>query len=133
MEYRVFGAERAGEVREIYRDAGWNAYLRDDAALLRALERSLYLLGAFDGERLVGFVRCVGDGEHIVYVQDLIVHSEHQRRGVGTALLRMAMEEFGHVRMLNLITDAADEGANAFYARMGMKRFESNGIAGYFR
>lgn len=133
MEYRIFGSERVADVLEIYEDSLWRAYLNDDTALCRALDRSLYLLGAFDGERLVGFVRCVGDGEHIVYVQDLIVHSAYRRQGVGTALLRAAMEKFRHVRMLNLITDAADARSNAFYARMGLKRLAENGITGYFR
>lgn len=121
------------EVRQIYREAGWRAYLQDDAALERAFARSLYYTGAFDGGRLIGFVRCVGDGEHILYVQDLIVCEAYRGRGVGTKLLSLAMEKFAHERMVTLMTDAQDERANAFYRKMGLKAYEAGGLVGYFR
>lgn len=133
MDYRGFGAERVSEVREIFAEAGWRAYLGDDEKLKRALENSPFLLGAFDGETLVGLIRCVGDGEHIVYVQDLIVREAHRRKGVGRKLMHRAMAQYAHVRMFTLITDAADETANAFYRSLGMKPYESGGLAGYYR
>ncbi|MCR5374727.1 MAG: GNAT family N-acetyltransferase [Lachnospiraceae bacterium] len=58
------------------------AYLNNDDALKRAYENSLYCLGAYSGDELVGFIRCVGDGEHIVLVQDLIVVPEYQRQKI---------------------------------------------------
>jgi ribosomal protein S18 acetylase RimI-like enzyme len=133
MEYRDFGAQHMDDVLQLYRDAGWAAYLRDDAALYRALENSLCLTGAFADGRLVGLVRCVGDGEHIVYVQDLIVHSQYRRRGIGSALLKNAMARFAHVRMFTLITDAQDDDANAFYRALGFKAYAAGGLAGYYR
>lgn len=133
MEYRNFGAEGLGAVTALFVQSGWRAYLKDEAALCRALENSLFLLGAFEGGRLVGFVRCVGDGEHIVYVQDLIVDADFRRRGIGRELMRRTMERFAHVRMLTLITDAQDAAANAFYRSIGMKPYAENGLAGYFR
>ena len=133
MEYRGFDAGRLQDVLRLYRDAGWIAYLKDEAALGRALDHSLCLTGAFEDGEMIGFVRCVGDGEHIVYVQDLIVHSAHRRRGIGKALLRHVMEQYAHVRMLTLITDAQDENANAFYRAMGLKAYADGGITGYFR
>lgn len=133
MEYRIFGTERMSEVLEIFGEAGWRAYLGDDDKLKRALENSPYLLGAFEGEALVGFIRCVGDGEHIVYVQDLIVRKADRRKGIGRELMRRAMEKYARVRMFTLITDAGDETANAFYRSLGMKAYESGGMAGYYR
>ena len=68
ITYRAFGAEQLPQVLSLYRDAGWTAYLDSGERMSRALERSLFLLGAFEEETLVGFIRCVGDGEHILYV-----------------------------------------------------------------
>ena len=70
MNYEIFGPERLEAVRAIYEEAGWYAYFGNDEALHRAFEQSLYVLGAFEGDELIGFVRCVGDGEHVVIVQD---------------------------------------------------------------
>ena len=132
MDYKCFGAERLPEVRAMYEESGWRAYLGDDGKLRRTLANSLYMLGAFEGETLVGFVRCVGDGEHIVYVQDLLVSEERRRKGIGRELMRRVFAEFTHVRMITLMTDAGDERANAFYRSMGMKPYENGGLAGYF-
>lgn len=133
MEYREFGPERLPRVLEIYESAGWTAYLGDGEALAEVFRNSLYTLGAFDGGRLAGFVRCVGDGVHIVYVQDLIVDLPYKRQGIGRALLRAAMERYAHVRMFALATDASDPDSSAFYTAMGMGRWEDGGCVGYLR
>ncbi len=132
-ELRAFGCERMDEVREIYREAGWRAYLTDDEKLKRAFQNSLYLLGAFDGDRLVGFVRCVGDGEHIVLIQDVIVRASHRRRGIGRLLIQQTLDRFSQVRMISLYTDAEDEADNCFYRILGFRLIESDGMASYMR
>lgn len=121
LTYREFGAECLAEVQEIYAACGWTSYLGDEDKLRRALGRSLFLLGAFEDGALVGFVRCVGDGEHIVYVQDLIVRPALQRRGIGRELMRQVSEHFAGVRQFLLITDAEDAVSNAFYRAIGLK------------
>lgn len=133
IEVKAFGAERLEEVKGIYREAGWLAYLQNDEALLRAFENSLFTLGAFDGENLVGFVRCVGDGEHIVVVQDLIVAEKRRRQGIGERLMREMMEKYRHVRMFSLYTDMNDEAANRFYQRLGFQRIDQGYMVSYMR
>lgn len=133
MEYKEFRTERIHDVYGIYERAGWSAYLGNRDKLFRAFKQSLYILGAFKGTKLVGFIRCIGDGEHIVYVQDLIVDVGFKRQRIGKTLLKMAMEKYAHVRMFTLITDAGDEASNAFYRAIGMKQYEENGVSGYFR
>lgn len=73
ITYKAFGIEEIEQVKNVYKMEGWTAYLQDDEALIRAFANSLYCLGAYDKDQLIGFVRCVGDGEHIILVQDLIV------------------------------------------------------------
>ena len=121
LTYREFGAECLAEVQEIYVACGWTSYLGDEEKLRRALGRSLFLLGAFEDGALVGFVRCVGDGEHILYVQDLIVTPAMQRKGIGRELMRQVSERFAGVRQFLLITDAEDAVSNAFYRAIGLK------------
>ena len=132
-EYREIGLDYLADVMELYEAAGWTAYLDDRDMLARAFDNSLWMLGAFEDGRLVGFLRCVGDGEHVVLVQDLLVHADFQRRGIGRCLLERAMERFSHVRMFTLLTDAADPVSNAFYSAASMLRHGDCGIAGYLR
>ena len=104
LTYREFGAECLAEVQEIYAACGWTSYLGDEDKLRRALGRSLFLLG-----------------EHILYVQDLIVKPDMQRKGIGRELMRRTSERFSHVRQFLLITDAEDAVSNAFYRAIGLK------------
>jgi len=133
ITYKEFNAELLDEVKAIYASECWSAYLKDDKKLKRAFVNSLYTLGAFNGEKLVGFVRCVGDGEHILLVQDLIVHPEYQRQGIGTALFRTVWDKYEGVRMFQVNTDMEDERDNRFYQSFGMKKLETGGMVSYFR
>ena len=133
MEYKALTSASLDAIKALYTQHGWLAYLQDDDKLIRAFDSSLYTIGAYDGEELVGFVRCVGDGEHIVLVQDLIVATSYQRRGIGQTLMNIVQERFSNVRMLMLVTDALDENANAFYQAIGMQKIEQYGCVGYMR
>lgn len=133
MELHGFGCERMAEVMQIYEQAGWRAYLTDDEKLRRAFQSSLYLLGAFDGEKLVGFIRCVGDGEHIVLIQDVIVKKSHRRQGIGSALVKHVLDRYRHVRMVSLYTDAEDEADNCFYQSLGFRLIGTAGMVSYMK
>lgn len=133
IEYREFTVDRMREVKEIFTQEGWSAYLSDDEALRRAFANSLLIYGAFDGEKLIGFIRCVGDGEHIVLVQDLIVMQEYRKRGIGKTLFSEMQRRFGKVRMFCVTTDLDDEADNRFYRSFGMKPLEDGHMITYFR
>ena len=71
MEYTGYGRE---ELLDLYRQVGWTAYTDRLDTLERAWRNSLLTLGAYAGDKLVGAVRAVGDGESVVFVQALLVH-----------------------------------------------------------
>lgn len=133
ISYREFGIEEIEQVKQIYKSESWMAYLRDDEALKRAFINSIFCLGAYSDEKLIGFVRCVGDGEHIVMVQDLIVVPEYQRQKIGSSLFKMVSEKYSKVRMFQVITDINDERDNMFYKSFGMKPIVEGDMISYFR
>ena len=94
IEYKPFGSERIEEIYKIYEENEWSSYLGDKEKLVRAFNNSLYILGAFDKDHLIGFVRCVGDDEYIVYVQDLVVLSAYHRKGIGRKLMETVSERY---------------------------------------
>ena len=58
------------------------------------LERhALTWVGAFDGDKLVGFVQVCWDGGVHAILLDTVVDPNAQRRGIGSALVRRAVEE----------------------------------------
>jgi GNAT superfamily N-acetyltransferase len=60
----------------------------------KRLERyALTWVGAFDGPQLIGFVYCCWDGGSHAFVLDPIVHPQHQRQGIGRAIVEALMDE----------------------------------------
>ena len=58
----------------------------------RVLGRSLAHAGAYDGERLVGFVNVAWDGGAHAFLLDTCVATTHRRRGIASELVRVATE-----------------------------------------
>ncbi len=133
IKYKEFDNTLIKRVKEIYALEGWTAYLNSDEKLMKAFDNSLYLLGAFDEDKLVGFIRCVGDGEHILLVQDLIVDKAYQKQGIGTTLFKTVWDKYKDVRMFQVNTDSEDEVDNHFYKSMGMKSLAEGHMISYFR
>ncbi|CEO22378.1 GNAT family N-acetyltransferase [Paraclostridium sordellii] len=133
INYKEFDSSMIEEVKDIYKKESWNAYLKDDEKLIRAFDNSLYIMGAFDNCKLVGFIRCVGDGEHILVVQDLIVEPKYQQRGIGTYLFKTIMQKYSNVRMFMVVTDLEDIVDNKFYKSFNLKKLEDMNMVGYIR
>ena len=106
-------------VLELYRSVGWTIYASNPDKLRRAFENSLYVLGAFDGDALVGILRAVGDGETVVFLQDILVRPDKQGQGIGRKLMAEFFRKFADVRQIQLLTDDIPATAG-FYRAVGM-------------
>ena len=56
------------------------------------LEQSLAFVGAYSGERLVGFVNTATDGGAHAFLLDPTVDPDFRRQGIGGAMVRMAVD-----------------------------------------
>lgn len=121
------------QIKALYEESGWSTYLGDDEKLKNAIKNSLLTLGYMDGEELLGFVRCVGDAEHVVLVQDLIVKKDYRRKGLAKKLMNEVFEKYKGVRWIQVNTDVEDDVANAFYKAIGMKDISEAGVVSYFK
>lgn len=116
----------------LYQDAGWTAYTADPDQLHRAVAASLSVVTAWEDGALIGLTRAVGDGETILYVQDILVHSAHRRRGIGRQLLTQLIARFPHVRQLVLLTDDSPATC-AFYRSLGFREAREAGCMSFVR
>ena len=132
MEIREYKTYCHDEIVNLYKSVGWKNYLERENVLMQAFANSLCVLGAYEGERLIGIVRAVGDGKTVVFVQDLLVLAEYQRKGVGTRLMKALMERFGDVYQMELLADDT-EAARAFYSALGFKASNALGCVAYIK
>jgi len=107
---------------DLYNSFGWLAYTSDEQKpkLQEAINNSIHVVTAWSNERLVGLARCISDDVSICYLQDILIHPEFQRHGLGRKLLSNCLERFAHVRMKVLITDD-EERQKLFYESLGYK------------
>lgn len=121
-----------GEILPLYAAVGWTNYTDRPEMLENAMNHSLLVLGAFDGEKLTGLLRAVGDGFSIVFIQDVLVLPEYQRQGIGTQLFHALMERFPDVYQMELATDDTPKTV-AFYQSLGFVRDSDMGCCGFMK
>ena len=119
------------EVLALYKSVGWSMYTRDPARLERALTHSLTVLSAYEGKQLVGLIRAGGDGETILFIQDLLVLPEYQRRGIGKQLIEALLARFPEVRQRVLLTDD-DPKTRSFYKAAGFVESQQMGVIAFY-
>ncbi|WP_312949544.1 GNAT family N-acetyltransferase [Streptococcus parasuis] len=117
-------------VLDLYASVGWTGYSSHPEMLEKALEHSLLVLAAVDGDRLVGLLRAVGDGYSIIFIQDILVLPAYQRQGIGRNLLEQAISHFPGIYQLHLFTDNAEK-TRSFYEALGFTAVDSLGCVAY--
>ena len=108
------------DVLHLYQAVGWTNYTDQSEMLEQALSHSLAIYVALDGDTVVGLVRLVGDGFSSVLVQDLIVLPSYQRQGIGSSLMKQALENFKEAYQVQLVTEQTER-TLGFYRSMGFE------------
>lgn len=99
---------------------GWRMLTKEQAQ--KALDNSLLTVGAYDGNKLVGMGRLVGDGAVICYIQDLIVDPDYQHKGVGSQIIDALITHVKHLRSDNttmMLCLMCAKGRESFYENHG--------------
>ena len=108
------------DVLHLYQAAGWTNYTNQPQMLEQALSHSLAIYVALDGDAVVGLIRLVGDGFSSVLVQDLIVLPSYQHQGIGSALMKEALEDYKDTYQVQLVTEQTEKNLG-FYRFMGFE------------
>lgn len=132
MEIKEYKAFELDEVLSLYSAVGWKNYVERADILESAFSVSLCVLGAFDEEKLIGFIRAVGDGLTIVFIQDIIVSPEYQRRGIGKKLVETILEKYRGAYQIQLLTDNTEK-TKAFYRSVGFYPSDELGCLSFVR
>ena len=114
-EYAVY---KEAEILGLYESVGWTNYTDKPEMLRNAYLNSLKIYGAYVDDKLIGIIRVVGDGYSVIFIQDLLVHPEFQRKGVGTLLLKKVLCEYDSVYQKHLITEDTEK-TILFYKSLG--------------
>ena len=117
------------DVLHLYQAVGWTNYTHQPEMLEQALSHSLEIYVALDGDAVVGLIRLVGDGFSSVLVQDLIVLPSYQRQGIGSALMKEALEDYKDAYQVQLVTDQTEK-TLGFYRSLGFETLSTYDCTG---
>lgn len=105
------------QVLAVYRSLGWLAQHLPER-VERAHSDSTRIVSAWDGDRLAGWARIVSDGEFCLFLHEILLLPEYQRRGIGRELMTRVLADYEHVQNQVLLADLGNE---SFYAPFGLK------------
>ena len=132
MEIKVYLDYKEDEIERLYSSVGWTTYTDNLTALRKGFNNSLLVLGAYEQNELLGIIRVVGDGATIIFIQDILVFPEYQRKGIGSALLRAVLDRYSDVRQIELVTDNTPN-TISFYRSMGFSEYSELGCCGFMK
>jgi len=114
------------QVRKLYEENEWIAYLNDFDNLIEGIKASLDCFTYYLEDELVGLVRTVGDGRTIIYIQDILISPKHQDLGIGSKLINNVTEKYKNVRQIVLMTDSEPK-QHHFYEKNGFTKISKWG------
>ena len=117
------------DVLHLYQAVGWTNYTHQPEMLEQALSHSLVIYVALDGDAVVGLIRLIGDGLSSVFVQDLIVLPSYQRQGIGSALMKEALEDYKDAYQVQLVTEQTERNVG-FYRSLGFEALSTYNCIG---
>ncbi len=122
INFTANGSVTAEEMQSLAESVGFGPH-RTVARNKAALAGSIFIATARCSGRLVGLLRLVGDGAYILYMADLEVHPDFQRKGIGRKLMEMAIDfardaKIGTGDDLGEFTLFANVGADRFYEKL---------------
>lgn len=118
VEVELNGQIQEPEVIALYRANQWSSADKPEQ-LMSALRNSHTLVTARVGGELVGLGNAISDGSLVVYYPHLLVHPDHQGKGIGRKIVEAMQRVYGdyHQQMLT-----ADGRAIEFYKALGFQR-----------
>jgi len=126
---RVQGSDvDIGEILDVYHSSGLGARrpVADRERFATMMRNANLIVVCRMGGKLVGVARSVSDFSYVTYLSDIAVAREHQRCGVGRALIEATRQVAPAAKIVLLSAPAA----TSYYPRIGFDRHDSAWVLG---
>jgi ribosomal protein S18 acetylase RimI-like enzyme len=114
------------EYKYLCESVGWTNYMNFDV-VETSLMNSIRCITVKDKEQIVGMGRIVGDGAIYFYIQDIMVHPDYQKNGIGKEIMNHLVEYLNtNAPDKAFVGLFASQGKEPFYEKYGFKDFSPN-------
>ena len=103
---------------ELFKSVNWPEANYPDK-LFAAIQNSQTIIGAFDGNKLVGMIRVLDDSSIFAIIHFLLVNPEYQGMHIASNLVKMVKEKYKDIMYLKVVP--IDENAKRFYEKLGFE------------
>ena len=115
------------EFKLLYDLVGWGAYNKKISK--KALDNTFYSVSVYDEEKIIGYGRLIGDTICFIYVHDVMVIPEYQRKGIGSMIMQNLLEKINEIKKENpdlRVYLGASKNREKFYEKSGfIKRIDA--------
>ena len=122
IEYKTTKNFTAEELEHLFLSVNWESGKYPDK-LVRAMKNSTHVISAWDGDKLVGLVRALDDGETVAFLHYLLVDPEYQGLHIGDELMKRIMKCFEDLLYVKIMP--SDPKTIPFYKRYGFEEYSN--------
>ena len=123
MQIRLINAlsgEELNDAAGLYLAADWISEQEDCGFINQALAGSFCAAGAFVDGKLVGMGRVLSDGVSDAYIQDVVVHPDFRKQGIGGKIVKFLVAELER-HGIDWIALVGEPGTEKFYSNLGFE------------
>lgn len=116
MRYEFDSPVSVSALADLRQSVGWN---RMELDLADKRLHNTFQLCCFDGERLVGYVAVVSNSVTDAYIQDLMIHPDYQKQGIGRQLMQRTLSRLRNEGIYMVSVIYGDAELKKYYESFG--------------
>ena len=122
IEYKQTKEFTSEELERLFLSVNWESG-RYPEKLVSAMRNSTKVISAWDGDKLVGLIRALDDGNTVAFLHYLLVDPEYQGYHIGDNLMKHIMSFYDDLLYVKVIP--SDIKTIPFYERYGFKQYDN--------
>lgn len=122
IEYRNTKEFTEQELQRLFLSVKWESGNYPDK-LVRAMLNSTHVISAWDGNKLVGLIRALSDGETVAFLHYLLVDPAYQGHHIDDELMKRVLRYFENLLYVKIMP--SDPKTLPFYARYGFRQYDN--------
>lgn len=118
-EIKEFPAE---QLEQLFLSVNWESAHYPER-LQKAMKNSSHVISAWDGNKLVGLIRSLDDGETVAFIHYLLVNPAYQKFHIGSRLMEYMLARYSNMLYIKIMP--SDPDTIPFYEKFGFVCYDN--------